>query len=123
VKWLSAMRYRGSREKEPIDGLIERIEKHAPKKYREKREIFYYNYRIMDLYKKPLLELLQTIAQRNHKDPSTQEFAGEVFEKLKDFYDPRDKLSREEALKDLSLMKKHREIYTFFYGTEAPSKY
>ena len=122
MKWLSGMRYKGSREKEPIDGLIERIEKHAPKKYREKREIFYYNYRIMGLYKKPLIELLQTLAQRNHKNLSSEEIAGGIVEKLKNFYDPKDKLSLEEALNDRGFLKKHREIYSFFYGREAPSK-
>ncbi len=36
--------------------------------------------------------------------------------KLKDFYDPKDRLSLEEAVEDMGLIRKFRELYLFFYG-------
>jgi hypothetical protein len=43
-------------------------------------------------------------------------FAADLFLKLKDFYDPRDRLSRPEAVRDPGLRRKFREIFKFFYG-------
>jgi hypothetical protein len=102
-------------EDDPIGEVAEIIEKFAPKGYRSERGMFFYNYKIMRPYPKPLLAFLQTVSQRDRLDSEPAAFKREVFLKLKDFYDPRDRLSLAEALKDKGLTKKFREVFLFFY--------
>jgi hypothetical protein len=108
-------RYKKSKADDNVDKLIKVIEKIAPKKYRSERDLFYYNYKIMGLYRKPLLALLETISHKSHFDNDKGTFVRELFLKLKDFYDPKDKLSLTEAINNNELMKKFREIFLFFY--------
>ena len=118
MKWdIFSHRRRDKKSKadDNIDKVIKVIEKFAPKKYRSERDLFYYNYKIMGLYRKPLLGLLETISHKSGFDSDKGAFVRELFLKLKDFYDPKDKLSLSEAIHDNELMKKFREIFLFFY--------
>lgn len=110
-------RARRNKEKDEIDLIVDVTEKFAPKQYRSERDSFYYNYRIMAPYRKPLLSLLETISRRQHLEGDSDDFTRDLFIKLKDFYDPKDRLSMAEAIEDMGLKKKFREIYLFFYGT------
>jgi len=111
-------RVRRSKDKDEIDLIVDVIEKFAPKQYRSERDSFYYNYRIMAPYRKPLLSLLETISQRQHLESDPADLARDLFLKLKGFYDPKDRLSMAEAMEDTGLKKKFREIFLFFYGTK-----
>ena len=104
-----------SQKKDEIDKVIDIIENYAPKKYRSEREAFYYNYRIMAPYPKPLLSLLQAVSHRRLLNGDYSDFVQELFFKLKAFYDPKDKLSLAEATQDMSLKRKFRELFLFFY--------
>lgn len=118
MKWdifAGARRPRKIREDDPIGEVVEIIEKFAPKGYRSERDMFFYNYKIMQPYLKPLLVFLQTISQKNRLEDDQVAFSREVFLKLKDFYDPRDRLSLVEAVEDTGLIKKFREAFLFFY--------
>ena len=95
--------------------VIERIEKLAPKGFHDERLMYYYNYRQMPLYRKPLLSLLTHISGRTWKEEDEELFFQELFRKLKDFYDVRDKLSVQEAVKDYSTKMKLLQIYKIFY--------
>ncbi len=119
-KFLNRNRVTRSKEKDEIDLAIDLIEKFAPKQYRSERDLFFYNYRIMALYRKPLLSLLETISRRQQLEREPADFAGDLFFKLKDFYDPKDRLSMAGAVEDAGLKKKFREIFLFFYGTSEP---
>jgi hypothetical protein len=106
------------RTKEPPDDfhpVIEGIEKLAPKGFRDERFMYYYNYRQMPIYRKPLLALLTHISKRTYKEEDEELFLRELFRKLKDFYDVRDKLSVHEAVKDYSIRMKLLQIYKIFY--------
>ena len=118
MKWdIFSHRRRDRRGKadDNIDKVIKVIEKFAPRKYRSERSLFYYNYKIMGQYRKPLLNLLETISQKNRFDNEKDVFIRDLFLKLKDFYDQKDKLSLAEAMEDNELMKKYREIFLFFF--------
>jgi hypothetical protein len=106
------------RTKEPPDDfhpVIQRIEKLAPKGFRDERLMYYYNYRQMPTYRKPLLSLLTHISGRTWKEEDEELFLQELFRKLKDFYDVKDKLSVHEAVKDYSIKMKLLQIYKIFY--------
>jgi hypothetical protein len=118
VKWdifLNRRKEKGRRKKDEIDEVIEIIEKYAPKKYRSERDAFYYNYRIMAPYPKPLLSLLRAVSQKRLLNGDYSEFVQELFAKLKAFYDPKDRLSLAEATEDTNLKRKFRELFLFFY--------
>jgi hypothetical protein len=104
--------------KEPsdlFDPVIERIEKRAPRGFRDERLMYYYNYRQMPTYRKPLLSLLKHISGRNRNGEDEELFLQELFRKLKDFYDVSNKLSVHEASKDYSIKMKLLQIYKIFY--------
>jgi len=102
--------------KDEVDLLIEGIERFAPREYRSEREGYYYNYRILGLYAKPLVCLLETLTQKERLKAGEAGFIREVYLRLKDFYDPKDRLSRAEAVKETGLTRKFREIFLLFYG-------
>ena len=55
---------------EPDDDIqiaIKAIEKFAPKKYLQEREMYYYHYRQMSKYLKPLLALLVYVSHTDKK--------------------------------------------------------
>jgi len=118
VKWdifASRKKERRHHRKDEIDEMIDIIEKFAPRKYRSERDAFYYNYKIMPLYLKPLFSLLQVISQRERLNEDQVVFARESFLKLKGFYDPKEKLSLVEAIHDGGLIRRFRELFLFFY--------
>lgn len=103
---------------EPDDDIeiaIKAIEKFAPKKYMQEREMYYYHYKQMSKYLKPLLTLLIYISDRAEKKENEAVFVQGLFIKLKDFYDVNDKLSRKEAIQDYSLKIKLRKLLKIFY--------
>ncbi len=102
-------------EDDPIGDVFEVIEKFAPRKYGSERELYYYNYKIMRQYLKPLLTLLETLAQKDRLENEPAAFAREIFIELKDFYDPKDRLSLTEAMEDPGMINKFKEILLFFY--------
>jgi hypothetical protein len=112
----SRRREKKGKPKDDIDRLIENIERFAPREHRSQREVFFYNYKMMGPYLKPLLGLLETVSQRNRLKADQAGLARELFLDLKNFYDPRDRLSMAEAVEDRSLRKKFRELFLFFYG-------
>jgi len=104
--------------KEPPDvfhPVIERIEKLAPRGFRDERLMYYYNYRQMPTYRKPLLSLLKHISEITLREEDEELFLQDLFRKLKDFYDVRDRLSVHEAVKDYSIRMKLLQIYKIFY--------
>lgn len=103
---------------EPDDDLqvvINRIEKLAPRRYREQREMYYYHYRQINKYLKPLLALLACISEQTAKRKDQEVFVQGLFGKLKDFYDVSDTLSMKEAVGDYSLKVKLLELFKIFY--------
>jgi len=103
---------------EPEDDLqitINNIERFAPKKYLQEREMYYYNYRQIKKYLKPLFPLLTFITERAGKDEKEEIFIQDLFLKLKNFYDVNDRLSVKEAIEDNGINIKLLEIFKIFY--------
>jgi len=118
--------FKGGKQKarkanDDTDPSIPVIEKFAPREYRKQRELFFYNYRMLSLYRKPLTALLETLCQIKRLDTDPVGFRREIFLRLKAFYDPRDRLSLEEAKRDAGLKRKLKDIFLFFYGKRAVS--
>lgn len=101
---------------EKIDGLIRDIEKFAPRKFREERFLHYYNYKIVARYLESLLSVLRIVSQRKRWGEDQAVFAQELFLSLKDFYDPKDELSVQEAIQDRNLKKRFVDLVRLFYG-------
>jgi hypothetical protein len=103
----------------PEDDLqmaINSIERFAPKRYVQEREIYYYNYGQIGRYLKPLLPLLIYISEKAGKEENEEIFVQDLFRKLKSFYDINDRLSIKEALQDNGLKIKLLEIFKIFYN-------
>ncbi|MFH0844020.1 MAG: hypothetical protein V1930_00975 [Pseudomonadota bacterium] len=101
---------------EHMDLVIRRIEAFAPRKHRSKRELFYYNYRVLKAYVNPLQRLLEVIAEgKKMEDRKGGAFTWKLFTRLKDFYDPNQRLSIGEAILARSLKIKMSELFLFFY--------
>jgi len=98
-----------------IQIAIKAIEKFAPKKYLQEREMYYYHYRQMSKHLKPLLALLIYISDRAEKKENEEVFVQGLFIKLKDFYDINDQLSMKGAIQDYSLKIKLRKLLKIFY--------
>jgi hypothetical protein len=95
--------------------VIENIEKFAPKRFLKEREMYYYNYRQIPKYRKPLLSLLFQISEKTRIDENEELSVQTLFRKLKEFYDVNDRLSLKEAIKDYSLKIKLLELHKIFY--------
>jgi hypothetical protein len=109
---------RRRRSVEPDDDFhpaIESIERFAPKRFLEEREMYYYNYRQIPKYRKPLLSLLVQISEKTGIDENEELSVQTLFRKLKDFYDVNDKLSLKEAINDYSLKIKLLHLHKIFY--------
>jgi len=123
MKW-DVFRPREKVRSDPVEEAIEKkekvIERFAPREYRSERERFYYNYRIMPLYRGRLLTFLETVSKRERlKDnPATQ--GRELFLTLRNFYDPRRKASPEAIANDPGFRRKFKEVYCYFYNRECP---
>lgn len=109
-------------EKDEFDLIIEQIEKFAPRKYLSERRQFYYNYKILSLYGRPLLQLLGVIARCGQGSSDPQQFGAELFRSLKEFYDPKDRLSVAEAKGDNELIRRYGELFLLFYGKKRPTR-
>jgi hypothetical protein len=94
---------------------IRNIEKFAPSQHLEEREMYYYNYRQIAKYRKPLLSLLEQISERAGRGENVEVSVQTLFRKLKDFYDINDKLSIKEAIADYSLKVKLLKLFKMFY--------
>lgn len=104
------------KDKDSFDRLIDVIERFAPRDHLSQREVYYYNYRIMDAYKQPLLALLETASQIDRFRTDPDGHSRQLFLGLKAFYDIRDRLSMEDALKDMGLVRRFRDLLVYFYG-------
>ncbi len=104
-----------AKDKDSVDFLIDAIERFAPRDRLSQREVYYYNYRIMGAYKRPLLALLETAAQRDRFRNDPEIHARQLFLKLKAFYDVRDRLSIAEAVQDMGLIRRFRDLLIYFY--------
>jgi hypothetical protein len=103
-----------------FDRAISKIERFAPKQHRAERDSHYYNYRMLHPYVSALLVLLTEISthSRLHEDPTLLKG---LFEKLKEFYDPKGRLSWTEASNDPGLRRKFVDMLSYFYGQKGTS--
>ena len=118
MKWdifSPSKRDRKSVELDQMKERIKRIEKFAPRKYRAERASFYYNYQLMDAYFKPLSELLRVISQKKRLHNEEQEFISELFLRLKDFYDVKQRLSVTQAIQDKAFERRFIQLFLIFY--------
>jgi hypothetical protein len=109
---------RRRRSVEPGDDFhlpIENIEKFAPKRFLEEREMYYYNYRQIPKYRKPLLSLLIQLSEKTGIDENKELSVQTLFQKLKDFYDVNDKISLKKAVEDYGLKIKLLQLHKIFY--------
>ncbi len=109
-------RHKRGDKKDETYAVVQAIERFAPKEYVSERETFYYNYKMLSPYQKPLLALLDVLSRRERLQGDRAVFARELFLRLKDFYDPMDRLSLAEALVDGGLQNRFRELFLFFYN-------
>jgi hypothetical protein len=116
MKWAIFRAAKKTTPKDGIDIIIDEIEKFAPKMYLLEREMYYYHYRQLRPYVKPLVSLLTYISEGKIKNEDYDEFEENLFLKLKNFYDVNDKLSIEEALNDNGLTRKYMELFKIFYN-------
>lgn len=119
MEWRRFLGRRKPANKSPedkIDRLAERIERFAPKEHRADRGGYYYHYKIMALYTKPLQGLLEWVADNERFEQDPVGFSTEAFVRLKHFYDPRNRLSMSEALQDPALRRKYEGLFHLFYG-------
>ena len=80
--------------------------------------MFYYNYRMIDSCKKPLLGLLEALSRGKALKTDVDQHARTLFVLLKGFYDPRETLCLEEAVQDKNLLKRFRNLFLLFCGKE-----
>lgn len=102
--------------KDDFERAISAIEKSAPREYASRREMCYYNYRMLGLYAKPLLALLRLLVQKERLSGDDPAFDRELYAGLRSFYDPKGRLSDEEARRDPELGRRFRELYVLFSG-------
>jgi hypothetical protein len=105
-------------KKAPTYEVIQKIERFAPREYKSEREVYYYNYNMLGPYLKPLLALLDILSHKERLQHDRPDFACDLFLRLKDFYDPKDRLPMAVALRDPSLVRRFREIFLFFYNVK-----
>ena len=101
--------------RDSINGLIKTIERFAPRKYRKERESLYYNYQLLNAYLNPLFALLGVISRKQGVMSDREDFICEIFLNLKDFYDPKQRLSLAEAIQNKNLKRKLAQIFLIFY--------
>jgi hypothetical protein len=121
VKWdfFSSERKGANRKpRDELDKLIMAIERFAPKGHKKERKVYYYNYRIMGQYSKPLMALLVTLSKRKRLDEEPDVLIPELFFRVKQFYDIKDKLSLAEALEDRELLRRFQNLLGYFYGRQ-----
>ena len=99
-----------------IQIAIKIIEKFAPKKYLQEREMYYYHYRQIGKYLKPLLALLIYVSDTAKIKENKEVFIQGLFLKLKEFYDVNDQVSIKKAIQDYSLKIKLLKLLKIFYN-------
>ena len=104
------------RERDEIRALVRRIERSAPRSYREARAARYYHYEQVGAYVRPLRLLLEAVADREALREDEGEAVRALFLRLRAFYDVRDRLSLEEAVRDVRLRRKLVHLLLIFYG-------
>jgi hypothetical protein len=105
---------------EGIQNQIRAIEKFAPREYTKERRVHYYNYGILAEYQKPLHNLLNAISECKglaQKGDTAQLFKA-LFCEMKDFYDPKHRLSVDQAIEDWELRRRLRQVLLVFYKKE-----
>ena len=102
--------------KDEFDKIIDIIENFAPREHLSEREAFYYNYKMMEQYKRPLLGLLETASLISLFKSDQGAHARNLFSRLKAFYDINGKLTMAQAMEDVSLVRRFRKFFTLFYG-------
>jgi hypothetical protein len=107
---------KGHEPDDELQAVINRIEKFAPRQYLQEREMYYYHYRQIIKYLKPLLALLIYISEQTARREDHELFVQGLFAKLKDFYDVNDMLSMKEAAGDYSLKVKLLKLLKIFYN-------
>ena len=107
---------KGHETDDNLQAVINRIEKFAPRRYFEEREMYYYHYGQLNQYAKPLLALLVCISGQTARGNDQGVFVQELFRKLKHFYDLHDTLSMKEAAGDYSLKVKLLHLLKIFYN-------
>ncbi len=115
-------REKKSTELNQMSEQIKRIEKFAPRKYKPERASFYYNYQLMDAYVKPLSALLALLSQNQRLHSDEEGMISELFLKLKDFYDVRQRLSVAEAIQDKNLQRRFVQLFLIFYDKKDVTK-
>jgi len=98
-----------------IQIAIKTIEKFAPKNHFQEREMYYYHYRQIGKYLKPLLALLIYVSDTAKKKENKEVFIQGLFLKLKEFYDVNDQVSIKKAIQDYSLKIKLLKLLKIFY--------
>jgi len=76
----------------------------------------------MDAYLNPLSSLLNLISQEKRIQEDEEAFVSELFMKLKDFYDVKQRLSLPEAIQDRNLQRRFVQLFLIFYGTKDTTK-
>lgn len=104
--------------KDPFDAFINVIEGFAPREHLSQREAFYYNYKMMTSSRKSLMALLEVLSESKSYKADPGKHACVLFGRLKNFYDPKQTLSPEEAFVDRNLIRKFRDLFLLFYGRE-----
>jgi hypothetical protein len=105
---------------EGIQNQVRAIEKFAPREYAKERRVHYYNYGILAEYQKPLHDLLSAISEC--KGPAqkgdTVQLLKALFCRMKGFYDPKQRLSLDQAIEDRELRRRLRQVLLIFYKKE-----
>ena len=125
MKWDIFSGRRGEKKSAELDQMseqIKRIEKFAPRKYKSERASFYYNYQLMDAYVKPLSALIALLSQKQRLHNDEEGMISELFMKLKDFYDVRQKLSVAEAIQDKNFQRRFVQLFLIFYDKKDMTK-
>jgi hypothetical protein len=107
---------RAHKPDDTLQAVINRIEKFAPRQYLQEREMYYYHYRQINRYFKPLLALLVHVSEVSEKGQEEEIFIQGLFRRLKDFYDVNDMLTMKEAVQDYSLKVKLLKLLKIFYN-------
>ena len=118
---VNRVRKRG-KAKDSFDTFINVIETFAPREHLSSREAFYYNYKMMSSCRKSLPALLETLSRNKHLKTDPGNHARALFLHLKNFYDPKETLSLAEALADINLIRRFRDLFVLFYGREKLSR-
>ena len=107
--------------KDDFDRAVDGIEAFAPRQYRPHREAYYYNYKMMAQYLPPLLDLLLTVARTGPSKQVENTQIRHLCLKVKDFYDLKDKLTVEEALRNPGYLRKCCDVFLFFFNNDRVS--